>query len=156
MRLGIRLHGRTDVVALAVHDDDHALALCIANGFGQCPHSLPAVQLIVGCLWLDSRNDVADSVDDGFVVLQDCLCCRIKAVAVLLKLFVLDVLRDIVEQRIQSHYAWVLHLCNLLNQSFHLLLPPSYLLLQLILQFIYHFTAQDGLDHPAGQLHFIK
>ena len=69
MRLGIRLHGRTDVVALAVHDDDHALALCIANGFGQRPHSLPAVQLIVGCLWLDSRNDVADSVDDGFVVL---------------------------------------------------------------------------------------
>ena len=71
---GVRLHGRTDVVSLAVGDDIHPFFLCIRDRLGEALHPFPSEQLIIGTLGLDRRDHIADRVDDRFIIGEIGVC----------------------------------------------------------------------------------
>ena len=116
---GVGGHGGADVVALAVGDDEHALALGVSDGLGEGLHALPAVHLIVGGLGLYRGDNIAQGVDEALVELEQRVRRALQGLAVLLVACAADVLRDVAELGVQAGHGGVLFLRNFLNQLIH-------------------------------------
>ena len=97
MGSGVCGHGGTDVIALAVGDDEHPVLLGIGDGFGEGFHTLPAVHLIVGSLGLHSRYDVAQGVDQPFVELEQRIGGAFQGLAVLFVALFPDIIGNVTE-----------------------------------------------------------
>ena len=116
---GVGSHGGADVVALAVGDDEHALALGVGDGLCEGLHTLPAVHLIVGGLGLNRGDHIAQGVDEALVELEQRVRRTLQGLAVLLVTGAADVLRDVAELGVQASHSGVLFLHDLLNQFIH-------------------------------------
>ena len=114
---GICSHGRTNVIAFAVCHDEHALALCIANGFRQCADTCPAVHFIVCSLRLDRRNHIVQGIDQRLVELENCISSCLQCMSQLHKAGILYELRHVFQTWIQSGYGRIVQFVNSFDKS---------------------------------------
>ena len=118
-----RICGRsgTNVAALDIADDYQVFGFAVIDGLLICLQALDTELLIHGDLRLYRRNQVVGLVHDLLVELPDGLCCSLQGLAVLRERLLLDVLRNVVQHRIQSYHdggSGLLNLCNQLINHF--------------------------------------
>ena len=123
---GICLHGRADVVALAVGDDIHPAQLCVADGALHRLDAVVAVHFIICSLQFHRRNNIAERVDQQHIELIDRLCGSLEGLAVFIEMALAEILRHIVELRVKTCNGRIFHRGDLRQQTVkgHDQMPP--------------------------------
>ena len=117
--VGVAGSGRTDVVALDVSHDDHALLFGVSHGLFKGDHARGAVHLVVGNLHLDGRHNVAERVDEAHIVLIDSLRGVLKAVDAARHDFLDELLRQILDAGIKARNGRVLQFADAVVELVH-------------------------------------
>ena len=112
----IGLGSGADIPALHISDHHKALFLTVINGLLIGDQAFDAELFIHGDLRLHRRNQIADRVNDPFIILPNRLTRSLQRLAVFLIGFLLDISRNILQHRVQPHNDGSIRLFDLLHK----------------------------------------
>ena len=93
----------TDIATLDISDHNQAFGFTVINCFLECLKSFNSKLLIHCDLRFYCRDQIICCIYNSFIILPDCLSCAFQCLTEFCKSFLLDMLRNIIQHRIQSY-----------------------------------------------------
>ena len=106
----------TDITSFDITDHNQIFGFTILNRFLVCDQSRDTKLLIHGDLWFHCRDQIKGRIHDSFVILPDCFCSALQSLPKLCKSLFLDMLRNIIQHRIQSYNDWCICFADIADQ----------------------------------------